>query len=80
MEISKLHGQPCTEPLVETYLSVDCRTQDKDWKTNKHMGCASTNKGTADGKMWGMERNRKMQTDFSLTQMEFPIRFLTPKQ
>ena len=42
-EISKLHCQPFRHPLVETCRSVDGRTQDKDWKTNKQMGCANTN-------------------------------------
>ena len=43
LEIRKVHCQAFRQPLVETCPSVDCRTQDKDWKTNKHMGCANTN-------------------------------------
>ena len=42
LEISNLHCQPSRQPLVETCLTVDGRTKDKDWKTNKHMGCANT--------------------------------------
>ena len=38
---SKLYCQPFRQPLVATCLNVDCRTQDKNWKTNKHMGRAN---------------------------------------
>ena len=38
-----LHCQPFRRPMVETCPRVDCRTEDKDWKTNKDMGWANTN-------------------------------------
>ena len=29
--------------MIMMMTCVDCRTPEKDWKTNKHMGCANTN-------------------------------------
>ena len=48
---SKLHFQPFRQPLVETCPSVDCRTQDEDWKTNTHTHGMRKYKLTADGKI-----------------------------
>ena len=56
LEISNLHCQPSRQPLVETRPSVDGRTKDKEWKTDKHIGCAITN-------VLPMEQLRRMEGD-----------------
>ena len=56
LEISNLHCQPSRQPLVETRPSVDGTTKDKDWKTDKNIGCAITNP-------LPMEQLRRMEGD-----------------
>ena len=77
LEITTLHCQRFRQPLVETCPSVDCKTQDKDWKTNKQLGCARTNLQPMQN--LGEWRATAMQTDLWLTHMDSSIQISTPK-
>ena len=65
LEINKIHWQLFKQPLVETCLHVDRGTQDKDSKTNKHMGCANTHVQLVT--KTGIWRATGMDTDLWLT-------------